>query len=123
MKNIYPWIPSVLIMLAIFILSSIPGKEINQAGLGKESYHITGHFFLFMLLCASYYKTTKDIPLSILLTVFYGVFDEYHQIFTPNRTAGPFDIIVNSSGAVLAGIFIWKLQPILPKKLKNWLIN
>ena len=37
--------------------------------------------------------------------------------------ASIFDIIVDSLGALLAGILLWKLQHILPKKLSNWLNN
>ncbi|RJR27035.1 VanZ family protein [candidate division WWE3 bacterium] len=110
-------------MLIIFLASSIPGKLVNSVGLGKESYHINGHFFLFFVLCIAYYKATKSIIKSIIFTFLYGILDEIHQIFIPLRSASFFDIFVDTAGGLLAGGLLWKLQHLLPKKLKNWLIN
>ncbi len=123
MKNLKNWIPAFIIMAIIFGISAVPGKTINQAGLGRESYHIGGHFILFVFLCFAYFKATKNILLSFVLTVLYGISDEFHQTFTPNRSSGMFDIIVNSCGALLSSILIWKLNYLIPKKLRNWLLN
>lgn len=121
MKKLTNWIPAILVMTLIFAISSVKGVTINQIGLGKESYHINGHFLLFVLLCLTYYKATKNILLSMFITIMYGISDEIHQKFTPGRSSSMFDIYVDSMGAVLAGIVLWKLQPYLPKILKNWL--
>lgn len=110
-------------MLIIFILSSTPGQTINDLGLGNETLHISGHSILFFLLCFGYYKGTKNVVLSIVLTIVYGVIDEYHQKFTPYRSSTMFDIYTDSFGALFAGLILWKLQYLLPKKLKNWLNN
>ena len=121
MKSIVKWVPSILVMFIIYLVSSTPGPVIQQAGLGHESLHITGHFALFFFLCISFYKATKNILLSIILSVIYGVLDEYHQFFTFERSPSIFDIQIDALGAIMAGIVLWKLQHILPKKLKNWL--
>ncbi len=110
-------------MLVIFAVSSMPGKLVNSMGLGKESYHINGHFFLFFLLCFTYFKATKSIWKSILFTIIYGIADELHQMFIPLRSVSMFDVFVDALGGALAGLIIWKSQVILPTKLKNWLMN
>ena len=110
-------------MLMIFAVSSMPGKLVNSMGLGKESYHVNGHFFLFFMLCFAYYKATKSIWKSVLLTIIYGIADELHQIFVPLRSVSMFDIFVDATGGALAGLILWKLQVILPTTLKNWLKN
>jgi VanZ family protein len=120
-KILTNWLPAIGIMGIIFALSSVKGVTINEIGLGKESYHINGHFVLFVGLCFAYYKATKNILLSVLFTIAYGISDEIHQKFTPGRSSSSFDIFVDSTGAVISGIVLWKLQPYLPKKLKNWL--
>lgn len=107
----------------IFGISAVPGKTINEVGLGKESYHISGHFVLFVFLCLAYFKATKNIFISFVLTVLYGISDEFHQTFTPNRSSGMFDIIVNSYGALIASILLWKSNYLIPKKLRNWLLK
>jgi VanZ family protein len=110
-------------MIIIFCLSSIPGKIISSSIVGNETSEISGHFLLFMFLCLAYYKATKNILLSIFMTIIYAVFDELHQVFTPLRSSSLFDVYVDSLGAIISGIILWKLLPILPKKLKNLLIK
>ena len=108
-------------MLVIFILSSIPGPTIDNAGLKKASLQISAHFILFMFLTIAFYKPTKNILLSIFLTILYAITDEIHQMFTFMRSSSLFDIYVDSLGSLISGIFLWKLLPLLPKKLRDWL--
>lgn len=108
-------------MLVIFLSSSTTGTTINETPLNTESRHIVGHLVAFSLLTISFYKATKSLLKSILLSVVYAFLDEYHQKFTLGRSPSLFDIKVDIIGALVAGLFIWKLQAFLPKKLKNWL--
>ena len=107
--------------LVIFISSSTKGAVIDQSSFNTETHHIVGHFILFFLLCVSYYKATKNIIYAILLSVLYSLFDEFHQKYIIGRSASLFDIKVDIIGATIAGVIIWKLQALLPEKLKNWL--
>jgi len=121
MKPSSKWLPAFCVMLVIFIISSIPGQIVESIGLGKESYHINGHFILFLVLFFSYYKATKNILRSILLGVLYAFLDEFHQVFTPLRSTSIFDIYVDTAGVLMGALILWKLHYLLPKKLKNWL--
>ena len=120
MRDIRKWYPAIIMMLVIFIVSSIPGKIINDSGLGKESYHINGHFLLFLILTLTYFKATKSIAKSILFSLIYAVFDELHQKFTPLRSVSAFDIYVDTIGTLIGGLILWK-KHLLPDSLKNWL--
>ncbi|OGC55673.1 hypothetical protein A2425_00040 [candidate division WWE3 bacterium RIFOXYC1_FULL_42_17] len=113
------WVPAVALMLIISVFSSIKGPYIDAVGLGKESYHINAHFFLFVALCISYYYATGKVALSVVLTTIFGIFDEMHQIFTPFRNASFFDLQVDSLGALIGGAFSWKLWPLIRNKRKN----
>lgn len=115
------WLWPVLMMLVIFGISAVPGKTIVGVGLGPESYHIDGHFVLFLLLCLSYYKATKKVGWSLILTLVYSLTDEFHQLFVPGRAAEWFDIYVDNFGNLIAGLYLWKLLPITPRILRNWL--
>lgn len=117
------WAPAIAVMLAIFILSSTTGKTINDAGLGKESYHVSGHFLMFFVLCIAFYKATKNIVLSIVLSIVFACTDEYHQLYTLGRSASYKDIATDSLAALVAGGLVWKLSQKLPAKLKSWLAN
>ncbi len=110
-------------MLIIFMISSMTGTTINEKGLDNELLQINGHFVLFFLLCLAFFKATKNIALSIFLSALYALFDEFHQIYTLLRSPSFFDIKVDTLGAVFAGLILWKLQHLLPKKLKSWLNN
>ncbi len=110
-------------MFLIFLLSSTPGEAINSAGLDNEILHINGHFLMFLLLSIMYFKATKKIFYAIFLTFLYGIFDEIHQVFTPMRSAGVFDVFVDTLGGILGGVIIWKGLSHLPNKLKSWLMN
>jgi hypothetical protein len=120
-ERLKKWIPSLVVCSFIFYTSSIPGQVINDAGLGKESYHIAVHFLQFFLLGITLYKGTKNVLYSTLLTILYGLFDEAHQSFTPFRSPSLFDLYVDSSAALFSGGILWKLYPHLPKPLRNWL--
>jgi len=113
--------PSIIVMAAIYALSSVPGPEIDAVGLGDERYHINGHFFLFVVLCISYYYATGRIALSVVMTAIFGIFDEIHQTFTPFRSASSFDIWVDIFGGIIGGFISWKFWRPISQKLKNLL--
>lgn len=123
MQKLKNWLPAIIVMTIIFIASSTPGQTINEYGLNKESIQISGHFWFYVFLCFAYYKATKNVVNSILLAILYACTDEFHQIFTPLRSVSLFDIGVDTVAATLTGISLWKLQPHLPQKLRNWLNN
>ncbi len=123
MKKLTNWLPAIIVMSIIFFLSSLPGETVDSTIARNNSIQMTGHFFLFMFLCVSYFKVTKNIVLSILLTLLYAIFDEIHQLFTPARSSSLNDIVVDMMGASISGFFLWKILPNLPKKLKNLLIK
>ena len=120
-KSLTKWLYPAIVMVIIFVFSSIPGAVLNDNGLGRNDLHISGHSIMFFLLCFSYYKATKDIGKSIIFSVLYGLFDELHQLYTPLRSASMFDLYTDTIGALIAGLILWKSHLTLPKKLKNWL--
>lgn len=75
------------------------------------------HFFIFGILCFLICwslssvkignKRIYTVIIAIGITSFYGMFDEFHQYFTPNRSVEVFDWLADTSGAVTAG-FLWK---------------
>ena len=123
MKNIKNWIPALVVMTVIFTLSSAPGDVVDSTVAKYESVQIIGHFILFMVLCLTYFKATKNILLSLLLSVSYAFFDEFRQSFTLDRSSSLKDILTDTFGALVSCIFLWKLLPKTPKKLKDWLLK
>ena len=117
------WAPAIFMMALIFLSSSTKGSTIDETSFNTATSHIVGHFILFFFLCISFYKATKNIFYSILFSFIYSLFDEYHQKYTLGRSPSLFDIKVDIIGAVIAGLSLWKLKALLPKKLRNWLTS
>jgi VanZ family protein len=75
------------------------------------------HFFIFGILCflicwsLSFVKIGNKrvytIILAIGITSLYGMLDEFHQYFTPNRSVEVLDWLADAAGAVTAGL-LWK---------------
>lgn len=101
MKYLAKWIPALIIMSVIFFLSSMPGQTVNSTIARSNPVQMLGHFTLFMLLCASYYRATKNIILSLFLTLLYAFFDEFRQSFIPERSSSIDDVFVDMAGASL----------------------
>jgi hypothetical protein len=121
-SNIFKrWLPAIAVMAVIFAFSAIPGKALVEAGLGKESYHVNGHFFLYLLLTIMYYKATGNVKVALLLSIVYAFSDEFHQNFVPLRSVSLKDLITDFVASFVAALFLWKYQYTLPLKLRNWL--
>ncbi len=123
MDKIKKWIPAFIVMGVISGISSLSGPAITSLGLGSEAYHINGHFIMFVFLCFAYFKATKNIFHSIMLTFIFAIIDEFHQTFTPFRSSSFFDICVDTIGGLISGGILWKFQRILPRRLRDWLLK
>jgi VanZ family protein len=57
--------------------------------------------------------TWKRVLLLTILVTFYGVTDEYHQLFVPGRHASLWDILADGLGGFLAAsmLFCWDRRP------------
>ena len=60
-------------------------------------------------------KRIYKIILAIGIVSLYGISDEFHQLFTPNRSVDIFDWLADTAGAVVAGL-LWQT---LTRKLQT----
>jgi VanZ family protein len=89
----------------IFFLSSRPGSaypDIDVPGLDKVV-----HFCLYGPLGAGLYRWLDRPLLAWGLTVAWGVSDEAHQAFVPQRTPSAADVAADAIGGA-AGILLWR---------------
>jgi hypothetical protein len=76
------------------------------------------HFALFALLalllleaCRSGGAWSREALVGVLVvTVTYGLVDEWHQTWTPGRAADPFDVLVDLLGGVGAVSLWWGIR-------------
>ena len=108
------------------IYSFITGKEATLEVLEKYSFIVRklAHFsvyFVFGLLSFNtmyQFKTKHKYSYAFLISFIYSISDEIHQIFIPGRAGQIRDVLIGSSGALLA-ILICYLINYLILNVKN----
>lgn len=109
------WLPSVLVMAAIFYFSSRTGEDlggwldqIHQWIPAMEGFD-WGHFVSYYVLALTYLWGLRPKRLNwrmkllaVLMCAGYGVTDEFHQMFVPGRTPDVMDLRNDAIGAALA---------------------
>lgn len=141
MKKIKYFIPSFLLMIVIFMFSQQTGEK--SSGMShhlfiwiQNNLHITlSEFFIrkiahmseYALLTFTFlygyikcdFSLEKVFILSILSTFIYACSDELHQLFIGGRAGQFTDVLIDTSGGLLAiGIF-WIIHYIMKKKCSH----
>jgi len=85
----------------IFMMSAKPGSQIP--GRFSEVAHFAEYLMLGMLLFGSLKLSgiRRAALLALALASLYGVTDEIHQAFVPQRTPDPMDWVIDSLGATV----------------------
>lgn len=107
---VYDQLPAILLAAAIFVSSSIPSITLPDLTIIASDKVL--HLLAYLVLCAlvhrafarqSKFPTIAEsaLILSVVATVLYGLSDEFHQSFVPNRVADVFDFAADSLGAFL----------------------
>ncbi len=99
------WILTVSYMGLIFFLSSLHGFRLLELPKNSDKFiHAVAYmplgFLFYMSLIKSGFRR-YGFALAMLLTVLYGVTDEFHQAFVPGRYATIGDVMADSIGALL----------------------
>jgi len=110
MKNILRIIPAILVMAALFMLSTLPGNDpfLNSIHLGDKIEHFIAYFVLGITFCiwiSSKKWLAKPIIYGIFVIVLctlFGISDEYHQTFVPGRSADLYDLAVDFAASITA---------------------
>ena len=104
-KPLIRWTLVILYAALIFYLSSgpitadVPGND--------KLYHMIEYgifsLLLYNALSSSFRneRLWKIALLAIILTILYGISDEFHQLFVPSRSSDPYDVVADASGAII----------------------
>lgn len=128
LNQIILWIPGIAYMALIFYLSS-------RSSFGMLSYIPISdklvHFVLYAGLASSLFIGAYKAPLTqyfspywlvFLIAILYGISDEFHQGFVPNRSVDIRDWLADVSGAAFGLIiiaFYFKLRRQTDDRRKN----
>ncbi|OPY19806.1 MAG: VanZ like family protein [Methanomethylovorans sp. PtaU1.Bin093] len=87
-----------------------------------------GFYFGFGVLLHLTFRNSKHVflrryaaILAILVGIFYGITDEFHQSFVPRRSSSEWDVLADSVGVVVAqaGILVLIIKHLWDKKNKK----
>jgi VanZ family protein len=101
------WVPALLYMAGIFIVSSIPDLGPLPGGVSDKSGHTLAYAGLGALLLFALARgrpervTLGRAAIAVALASAYGVTDEWHQSFVPGRSAEVADVLADVLGAAL----------------------
>ncbi|MCX5776359.1 MAG: VanZ family protein [Candidatus Firestonebacteria bacterium] len=122
------WLPAAAFALGIFYMSS----QSNLLGAGWFDFipnidklaHTIEYFILASLICfalrnAHQMELKRALITGAILAALYGITDEYHQSFIPQRSMDIFDWLADLTGAfgaLLAGLALARPAKTAPKK-------
>jgi VanZ family protein len=106
-------VPMLLVMGVIFFLSSMPGDRLVLPPI--VNIDKVAHMAIYGLLALTVFYAFGGSSLDrlhpsmisllvILICTLYGLSDEFHQSFIPNRSADVFDVLADCIGAIIACI-------------------
>jgi VanZ family protein len=134
MKKISKWTILIAWMVIIFIFSHQPGDVSSEQSelvvyifnfLGLNLNSMIGdlsvfiirkgaHFTEYFILCVLCFNVLRDefklidaLLLSILVVFLYACSDEFHQSFIPGRGPSFKDVLIDTSGGLVAAGFIF----------------
>ena len=112
-----PWILKCILTAAyagiIYWESSRDTSSISLSHHTDKLVHFAEFGLLCLMTCWSLStarigsKRIYKIILAIGIVSLYGISDEFHQLFTPNRSVDIFDWLADTAGAVVAGL-LWQ---------------
>lgn len=101
-------LPPLVWAAIIFGESSISGHKLPTTPLGTDKL---AHVAVFFILCwlsfrGFKYQSSKlaskmSLYLALVVTILYGFFDEFHQLYVPGRSADIYDMAADALGGFL----------------------
>jgi len=108
-QRLLRWVPALVMMTAIFVLSALPASKLPAFGPYDVYLKKVGHAIGYGLLGVSYYYALPvGLPrfirwsMALGLSLGFALTDEYHQSFVSGRTASVRDVAIDGLGAFLA---------------------
>lgn len=113
-----PWwvvLAPIIVMAVIFGFSS--RSQLPDLDGGRDLQNVAGHFTAYAALGASLallfrsmgWGILRSLLFAIALSTLYGVSDEFHQSFVPNRNVDAKDVLVDFLGATGGALAMLRL--------------
>ena len=110
-------LPIIAWCVFIFTASSIPSPKIPALGAYTDKVI---HFGVYGTLCwlahvAFHHQANNSLKkfsllAAIVFTMMFGVSDEFHQLFTPGRSADVLDIVADTTGGIVYSLIYLRFR-------------
>ena len=119
MRLLYLWGPVLAHMALIFAASSRSDTSAVPSAIPDKAVHFAVYALLGVLLLRAVAGgrrsgvTWSGVLVSIVIATLYGITDEWHQSFVPNRTPDAMDVVADFLGATAGGVitaFVTRLR-------------
>jgi len=128
------WLPVLVWMICVFIgstdlLSSEHtsrfigpflrwfAPEVSEATIAsvqmvvRKCAHLTEYAILAGLLCRAFRQHRgRAFGIVLIISALYAALDEFHQSFVATRKASPWDVMIDSAGALIGLLLYWKID-------------
>lgn len=103
------WLPVLAYMFLIFFLSSRSSFSVDAPKIPHfdKICHVVEFALLGYLLIRAFIHTDRPwlkenaLILAVVVAIFFGLSDEFHQLYVPLRQADLFDLVADGFGAVM----------------------
>lgn len=125
-SQIITWIPAVLWMLIIFVMSSRPRFGVTHEYVFDflifKSLHIFEYFILYVLVARAIYKSNnitfkKSLIYAACFSFLFAVSDEFHQTLVPTREGTIRDIFIDTFGITTGFLLLSNKLDFIVKRL------
>jgi VanZ family protein len=109
-RLLYLWGPVLAHMGLIFVASSRSDTSAVPSVISDKVVHFAVYALLGALILRAVARgrrsgvTWSAVVVSIVIATLYGISDEWHQSFVPNRTADAMDVVADLIGASAGAI-------------------
>lgn len=107
LRRLWRWGPVAAYCALIFSLSNQSGFDFAPKAIWDFDKVI--HMIEYGVLAALVLRASRSPAVSFLFASLYGVTDEVHQSFVPNRFASVYDALADVAGAgIVCGLWYWR---------------
>ena len=112
MRPVLLWGPVIIVMALIFFVSSKSDPGAPPGRISDKAAHVIAYAALGASLVRALAggrhsaMTVGRIGVAALIATLYGVTDEIHQMFVPNRTPDVLDLVADACGGISGALFL-----------------
>jgi VanZ family protein len=126
-RRLLPWLPVLAVMALIFVLSSQSGLKVSEDPAVDKPFRVSGHLLAYAalagtsLLALSWgrHPRLRDAVIALGISVLYGLSDELHQSYVPDRMGRIDDVITDTVGALIGIGLAWVALTVRARRRKG----